>query len=542
MYQGRRIRITGEEEQRIDVAPGVGDSTIEGSNDTPLLQMQGIEKSFTGEKALSKVDFDCSVGQIHAIVGENGAGKSTLMKILAGAYQPDAGKILLEGEEVRFRHAQEAQEQGISIIYQEFNLLPERTVAQNVFLGREPRRGILVDRGKMERATAGILEDLNAHGKIRPNSLVGDLPLAEQQTVEIAKALSLDARILVMDEPTAALSSTEVEVLFDSIRRLRERGLAIIYVSHRLKEVFELADRISVLKDGEKMATVGVEAVSSRELVKMMVGRDLDQYYPSRAEPEDFGEVKLRVEGGGVGMLHDIDLELRTGEVVGIAGLQGSGRTELARAIFGAEPFETGTIEIDGSSVRIRSPQKAIRQRIGFVTEDRKSEGLIPLRSVRENGRLSLRTLSRRQRKERGLTGPELIEQLSRTVELRARSLEQEVRFLSGGNQQKVVLTKWLAVQPEILIFDEPTRGIDVGAKAGIHDLIRHLAREGLAVLMISSELPEVIGMSDRILVMRSGTIAGELQAGTEEAEIMLLATGEEDVGEPKSAAKTEES
>jgi len=517
----------------VDVDAGSVGEVSETPNGTPLLQMRGIEKSFVGVKVLHGVDLECRTGEVHAVVGENGAGKSTLMKVLAGAHKQDTGKVLLDGEEVSFRHTQDAQKQGISIIYQEFNLLPDRTVAQNVFLGREPHRGPLVDRREMDRATAEILGNLDAEAAIRPGALVGDLAVAQQQTVEIAKALSLNARVLVMDEPTAALSTTEAERLFEQVRRLQKRGLAILYISHRLKEVFELASRITVLKDGQRVGTLVTEEATPGGLVRMMVGRDLDHYYPPRAEPEDIGEVRLRVSGGGTDVLRDVSIELRAGEVVGVAGLQGSGRTELARAIFGAEPFDEGTVELGDRKVRIRSPRQAIRNRIGFVTEDRKAEGLIPVRSVRENGRLGLRALGSRARRERGLTGQDLVEELTRAVELRARSLEQEVRFLSGGNQQKVVLTKWLAVKPEILLFDEPTRGIDVGAKAGIHELIRKLARQGMAVLMISSELPEVIGMSDRIIVLRNGEISGELPAGASESDIMFLATGEGDVGEP---------
>jgi len=505
---------------------------------TPLLTMRGIEKSFVGVRVLHGVDLECRAGEVHAVVGENGAGKSTLMKVLAGAHAPDAGEILLDGEPVSFRHAREAQEKGISIIYQEFNLLPERTVAQNVFLGREPHRGPLVDRRRMDQETAKLLRTLEVDDAIRPGTLVGDLPVAQQQTVEIAKALSFDARVLVLDEPTAALSAAEAGVLFGRVRALRERGLAVVYISHRLKEVFELSERVTVLKDGHKVGTVVTAEVGTRELVRMMVGRDLDHYYPPRAEPEDFGEARLRVHGASGGMLRDIDLEVRSGEVLGLAGLQGSGRTELARAIFGVEPFEVGEVEVDGESVRIRSPREAIRHRIGFATEDRKAEGIIPIRSVRENGWLGLRALGGRLRRALGLGTGDKVEELSRAVELRARSLEQEVRYLSGGNQQKVVLTKWLALEPRVLIFDEPTRGIDVGAKAGIHDLIRRLAREGLAVLMISSELPEVIGMSDRIVVLRGGEIAGELPAGASEAEIMLLATGEGGAGQPDLARR----
>jgi ABC-type sugar transport system ATPase subunit len=360
---------------------------------------------------------------------------------------------------------------------------------------------------------------------------VKDLSVAQQQTVEIAKALSFEARILVMDEPTAALSPHEVDALFERVRLLQQRGLAVLYISHRLKEVFELSRRITVLKDGRRVDIVASESVRPGELVRMMVGRELDHYFPPRASADDAGDVRLQVRGGAVGKLHDIDLEVRAGEIVGLAGLAGAGRTEVARALFGVEPFTAGVVELNGKPIRIRSPRQAIRAGIGFLTEDRKLEGLILPQSVRDNALLALRSLGQTRMNERPILGlekeaPSVLD-LARRVELRAASLEQEVRYLSGGNQQKVVLAKWLATRAQILIFDEPTRGIDVGAKAGIHELMRELARAGAAILMVSSELPEVIGMSDRILVMRDGTIAGELPAGASEAQIMLLATGE---------------
>jgi ABC-type sugar transport system ATPase subunit len=493
----------------------------------PLLQMRGITKSFFGVPVLDAVDLDVMAGEVHAVVGENGAGKSTLMKILVGAYQPDAGSILLDGEEVRFGHPRRAQERGVSIIYQEFNLLPERTVAQNNFLGREPARGPFVDNRAMEEATAKLLAQLGVEGTISPGSLVRDLSVAQQQTVEIAKALSFEARILVMDEPTAALSPHEVDALFERVRLLQQRGLAVLYISHRLKEVFELSRRITVLKDGRRVDTVASDAVRPGELVRMMVGRELDHYFPPRATAAETGDVRLQVRGGAVGKLHDVDLEVRAGEIVGLAGLAGAGRTEVARALFGVEPFTAGIVELNGKPVRIRSPRQAIRAGIGFLTEDRKLEGLILPQSVRDNALLALRSLGQARMNERPVKEAPSVLDLARRVELRAASLEQEVRYLSGGNQQKVVLAKWLATRAQILIFDEPTRGIDVGAKAGIHELMRELARAGAAILMISSELPEVIGMSDRILVMRDGTIAGELPSGASEAQIMLLATGE---------------
>src|SRR5829696_5444213 len=493
----------------------------------PLLQMRGVTKSFFGVPVLDAVDLDVMPGEVHAVVGENGAGKSTLMKILVGAYQPDAGSILLDGEEVRFSHPRQAQERGVSIIYQEFNLLPERTVAQNIFLGREPARGPLVDNRAMEEATAKLLAELGVEGTILPDTPVRELPVAQQQTVEIAKALSFEARILVMDEPSAALSPHEVDALFERVRLLQQRGLAVLYISHRLKEVFELSRRITVLKDGRKVDTVASDAVRPGELVRMMVGRELDHYFPPRATASEIGDVRLQVGSGAVGKLHNVDLEVRAGEIVGLAGLAGAGRTEVARALFGVEPFTAGIVELNGKPVRIRSPRQAIRSGIGFLTEDRKLEGLVLPQSVRDNALLALRSLGGARMSERPVKEAPSVLDLARRVELRAASLEQEVRYLSGGNQQKVVLAKWLATRAQILIFDEPTRGIDVGAKAGIHELMRELARAGAAILMISSELPEVIGMSDRILVMRDGTIAGELPAGASEAQIMLLATGE---------------
>jgi ribose transport system ATP-binding protein len=495
---------------------------------TPILSLRGIGKAFPGVRALHDVDLDIRAGEIHALMGENGAGKSTLMKIVAGVYQPDTGSILLDGEPVHFAHPREAQERGISIIHQELNLLPERTVAQNIFLGREPKRGWIVDAGEMERRTARILADLGVERSIAPKALVGRLSVAQQQTVEIAKALSFDARIVVMDEPTAALSPAEVDALFARIRALRERGIAFIYISHRLEEIVALTDRITVLKDGELVGTVETADTTPAQLVAMMVGRELSAYYPPYAEPGDLGEPVLRIETGGNADLRGIELTVRQGEVVGIAGLEGAGRTELARAVFGVEPFTTGTMTVAGDRVRFTHPREAIRAGIGFLTEDRKQEGLVLPQGIRDNALLAWRSLGRRGRRDDA--APNVADQ-ARRVDLRAAGLDQEVRFLSGGNQQKVVLMKWLSSGARLFIFDEPTRGIDVGAKAGIHELIRELARAGAAVLMISSELPEVIGMSDRIAVMRNGTIAGELPRGAAETEIMALAASDRPMG-----------
>ncbi|HWM08937.1 MAG TPA: sugar ABC transporter ATP-binding protein [Solirubrobacteraceae bacterium] len=494
----------------------------------PLLWMEGIRKSFVGVEVLHGVDLELRAGEIHAIVGENGAGKSTLMKVLAGVHAPDDGTMRIDGEEVSFAHPHAAQAAGVGIVYQEFNLLPDRTVAENVFVGREPAARGIVDRRKMERETAALLEEVG-EASFGPRTLVRRLSVAQQQVVEVVKARSLNARILVLDEPTAALAEHEVELLFRLVRRLQERGIGMLYISHRLREVFTLADRITVLKDGGLVKTLATSETDSRGLVSLMVGRELDGYFPPRGEAEDLGDVRLKVSGLSTALLRDVSLQVRAGEIVGLAGLQGSGRTELARAIFGADPVTAGTIEIDGKPRRFRTPRAAVRAGLGFITEDRKVEGLALAQSIADNMLLAVRTVLPGARRRRTTEGLMSVKELAAVTELRARGPEQEVRFLSGGNQQKVVLAKWLATKPQILIFDEPTRGIDVGAKAGIHDLIRKLAKEGVAVLMISSELPELIGMSDRILVMHEGTLAGELPGGAGESDIMELATGHQE-------------
>ena len=507
----------------------MSDSVQQPFGDQPILEVKNITKRFPGVLALDDVSVKFYPGEVHAVVGENGAGKSTLMKVMAGAYQRENGQIFFEGEQVEFDHPQEAQNAGISIIYQEFNLLPERTIAENIFVGREPNRLGVIDRKQMESNTIEVLKQLEAEDIIKPDALLGSLSVAEQQVVEIAKAISYDARVLIMDEPTAALASHEVGILTDLILRLKARGIAIIFISHRLVEVLDLSQRITVLKDGVKIITDLTENVSMGKVVEMMVGRELSEYFPDRARPEDIGEVMLAIRNAGNGAVHDIDLEIRSGEIVGVAGLQGSGRTALARAIFGVEPFATGTIEIHGRAELFRKPSQAIRGRFGYVTEDRKNEGLVLMQPISDNVLLTIRTLQRKLARAFPLgirQDKNLANEVSEHMDVRTPSMEQEVQYLSGGNQQKVVLSKWLATNAQVLLFDEPTRGIDVETKASIHERIRELARAGTAVLMISSELPEVIGMSDRIIVMWDGTIVGELPAAATEEEIMHMATG----------------
>ncbi|MCC9710777.1 sugar ABC transporter ATP-binding protein [Streptomyces sp. MNU76] len=490
---------------------------------SPLLALRGIGKSFLGVRVLDGVDLQVRPGEVHAVVGENGAGKSTLMKVVAGVHQPDEGTVEFAGAPQTLRSPREAQQAGIGIVHQELTLLPERTVAENVCLGREPLRRGLVDRRAMLSHTAELLASIG-EGSIPPDARVGRLGVAQQQVVEIVKALALDARLLIMDEPTAALADHEVDQLYALVRRLQAQGIGVLYVSHRLKEVFDLSSRITVLKDGRAVAALDTADTGADQLVRHMVGRELSSYYPDRATPQELGPVRLTVRGGGNRKLRGIDLRLRAGEVLGVGGLQGSGRSALARALFGAAPFSTGRVSVDGAPVRLRSPRAAMRAGIAYVSEDRKGEGIVAEHSVLDNALLAGRAV-RPAWVGRGARTARIRDLLA-AVELRAAGEDQEIRFLSGGNQQKVVLARWLALAPGILLFDEPTRGIDVGAKSAIHDLVRRLARDGAAVLMVSSELPELLGMSDRIVVMRDGRIAGELPAGASEEGVVALAVG----------------
>ena len=494
--------------------------------DAPVLEMHEIRKTFPGVVALDGVDFELRRGEVHILLGENGAGKSTLMKILSGAYQKSAGRVTLDGAEVEIRNPAHAQGLGISTIYQEFNLVPHLSVGENIFLGREPRGWPgLIDRRAVNRQAAEVLGRLGL--RLDPRRPVKGLRVAEQQMVEVAKALSLDARVLIMDEPTAALAEHEIQDLFAAIRGLKEKGVSVVYISHRMEELFEIGDRVTVLRDGRSVGTFGVKATNKFELIRLMVNRDLTELFPK--ERAERGEEVLRVENLSTrGGLDGVSFSLHQGEVLGIAGLLGAGRTELARAIFGLDKLENGTVHIKGKERRIGSPRAAINAGLGFLTEDRKAQGLVLPLSVKDNLCLpsvdKLTTLgfvdSRRDRRA--------ADRYVRELRIRTPGLDQKVVYLSGGNQQKVVLSKWLCSEAEVFIFDEPTRGVDVGAKAEIYQLMNRLAATGVAIVMISSELPEILGMSDRILVMRAGRVACEFTAeeATQE-KILECALGE---------------
>ena len=486
-----------------------------------VLRATGIDKAFFGVQVLHDVSFDVVQGEVHGLVGENGAGKSTLMKVLAGVHQADAGSIEFAGQTVAFTHPLQAMNAGLVTVFQEFNLLPERTVAQNVYLGREPLKGGLIGKKTMIARTRAILDDLGVDF-IEPTERVGSLTVAEQQIVEIVKALSFDARVISMDEPTAALSEHEVELLYAIIRRLTARGVAVIYVSHRLKEIFDLCDRITILKDGALVSTDPAADLTQDELVRRMVGRPIQSYYPGAEPGTEVGEARVRLRGVGNDFVDGVDLDVRTGEILGLAGLQGSGRTEILEGIFGAHAFTRGTMMLAGRPVRMTSPRQAVRAGIALVTEDRKAQGLVLGQSILDNALLVVRGVFA----SRTRTARKRVPGILSSLEITARGIDQEVQTLSGGNQQKVVLAKWLVTDPQVVLFDEPTRGIDVGAKVAVYTLMRRLAAEGKAVLMVSSELPEVIGMSDRIVVMRDGRIGAELAAGASELEVLAAATG----------------
>ncbi len=496
---------------------------------TPLISVTNLSKSFPGVRALHEVRFELVAGEVHALMGENGAGKSTLMKVLAGVIRKNSGEILYNGASVDFAGPREAQEAGIGIIHQELQLMNHLTVAQNIFIGREPKRafGLLLDENKLNRDAAALLSHLSLN--IDPRTVVGGLTVAKQQMVEIAKALSFDSRVLIMDEPTAALNNAEIAELFKMIRELRGRGVGIIYISHKMDELKQIADRVTVLRDGEYVGTVDAASTSVATVIGMMVGRTLsDERY---AGDRPAGEIALEVRNLNCGpLVRDVGFSVRRGEIVGFAGLMGAGRTEVARAVFGADRAQSGEVFVHGQKRSIRTPEQAVAAGIGYLSEDRKRYGLALGMDVESNvvmsnlgGYLSLGFFLKKQNiREAALKFVKLLN-------IRTPSTTQEVRLLSGGNQQKIVVAKWLDRDCDILFFDEPTRGIDIGAKNEIYKLLRALADQGKAIVMISSELPEILRMSDRIVVMCEGRITGELgHAEATQERIMELATKRE--------------
>ncbi len=475
----------------------------------PLLEVRNLEKSFPGVRALSGVSFDVGAGEVHALLGENGAGKSTLIKIVSGVYQPDGGEILIDGRATRFAAPEEAKRAGVATIYQELLLFPELTVAENIFLGHSPRAGGgRIDWRAMRAEAEALLASLEIDD-LAADQIVGALSVGHRQRVEILRALSHDARILIMDEPTAALTESDVKRLFDIVRKLKGRGVGIVYISHRLDELFEIADRVTVLRDGAFVGSRAMAETSAAELVQMMVGRRIENLFPKTAVP--IGAPVLEASDLVCHpMTRNVSLTVRAGEIVGLAGLVGSGRSELAQVLFGITPAENGDIRLMGESVTIGSPESARQRGIAYVPEDRGVQGLVRPMSVLHNFSLAaLGGLSRFGFIDRAAER-RLAETGVKRFSVKTSSVDEIAGRLSGGNQQKIVLGKWLANNPKLLILDEPTRGIDVGAKAEIHRLMCELAAEGVAILMISSELPEVLGMSDRVLVMREGRLVAE--------------------------------
>ncbi|MGI2327922.1 sugar ABC transporter ATP-binding protein [Planococcus sp. YIM B11945] len=491
-----------------------------------MIKMTDISKSFSGNKVLKNVQFSLKKGEIHALMGENGAGKSTLMKIMAGIYSRDSGTIEVKGQPVEFTSPKQAEAAGIAVIHQELNVLPHLSIAENLFLGKEEtfgRTGILKTKD-MEKKTRKILADLGLD--VDPASPASTLSVGKQQIVEIAKALSVDAEVIIMDEPTAALTDREIDTLFATIRQLQKQGVSFIYISHRMEEIFSLCDRITILRDGEYVGERKISETSFEEIVQMMVGRELGERFPERNST--IGEIKLAVKGlSRKDCFEDVSFELRKGEILSIAGLMGAGRTEVVQSLFGYKKLDAGTIEFDGRPIKIDNPKKAKEIGIGYVTEDRKSEGLIVDFTVEENVSMTnFSSISKNglisKKKERSL-----YDQMVKRLGIRTSGPEQSAKSLSGGNQQKVVIAKWLGIEPELLILDEPTRGVDVGAKKEIYSIINELAERGVAILMISSELPEVIGMADRVLVMHEGKVTADLPKNEMTQErIMHYATG----------------
>ncbi|MTI69219.1 MAG: ribose ABC transporter ATP-binding protein RbsA [Firmicutes bacterium] len=497
--------------------------------DKPILEMKGITKEFPGVKALDNVNFRVIEGKVMALLGENGAGKSTLMKILTGVYTKTKGEIYFEGESVEFKDTKESQDKKIAIIHQELNLIKELTIAENIFLGREPVNSLRkIDKGRLYKESEKLLKKLGVDEKL--DTLVKDLSIGKQQMVEIAKALSLDAKVIIMDEPTDALTDKETESLFKVIKELRKEGRSIVYISHRLKEIFEICDYATVLRDGQFIKEERVKNLTEEKIVELMVGRKLTEQFP-RIKGQT-GEISLEVKNLENEYLNNINFKLNKGEILGVSGLMGAGRTELAKTLYGAIKKDNGDIYLEGDKVDIKSPKEAILKGISYVSEDRKRDGLILGMSVEENMSISAlknftKSLLKIDTKKEANVSNKYVDDMS----IRTPSIKQLVKNLSGGNQQKVSIAKSLMTEPKILILDEPTRGVDVGAKKEIYDLINRFKKEGMSIIMISSEIPEIIGMSDRVLVMHEGKITGEfLGEKVTQEKIMRCAVGIEEV------------
>ena len=495
-------------------------------NKTPVVEMKNIHKSFFNVQVLKGVDFDLIPGEIHALMGENGAGKSTLMKILTGIHKSNSGEILYKGEIVEYHSPKEAEKAGIAVIHQELNIIPYLTVAENMFLGKELKRqpfGILKTKEMNEKTK----ENLNRLGiDIDPQKEAGELSVGQQQMIEIARAIAAETEVLIMDEPTAALTDREIETLFTVINQLRREGVAIIYISHRMEEIFRMCDRITVLRDGQSIGTKITSETDFEEIVKMMVGRELGERFPERTA--EIGGDRFVVEDLSLeGIFNNISFNVRKGEILGVAGLMGAGRTEIMETIFGARKKKSGRIYMDGKELNIRKPHQAIAAGIGFITEDRKDEGLVLGLTVRENLAIpNLKKLSKsaviQKQKEKQWT-----EEMIQKLRIKTSGPEQEVKSLSGGNQQKVVFGKWLGTEPKLLILDEPTRGVDVGAKKEIYSIMNELTEKGFSIIMVSSELPEILGMSDRVMVIHEGKLSAILdKKEASQEKIMEAATG----------------
>ncbi|UQF24004.1 sugar ABC transporter ATP-binding protein [Vagococcus lutrae] len=489
------------------------------------ITMTGIKKAFGANRVLEGVDFELLPGEIHALMGENGAGKSTLMNILTGLHKRDAGTIVIDGQETYYNSTKEAELAGVSFIHQEINAIGEMSVIDNLFLNREKRTKLgLLDYRAMEKEAQAVFEQLNI--KIDLYREMGELSVGQQQMIEIAKSLMTNAQVIIMDEPTAALTNREIRVLFDVMHKLKAQGVSIVYISHRMEEIFEMGDRITVMRDGISVSTRQIAETQMEQVVREMVGREIGDFYPEKTS--EIGEVRFEVENLALdGVFEDISFNVRSGEILGFSGLMGAGRTEIMRTIFGLLPKSRGTIRLEGKELTIKSPEEAIRQGIGFLTEDRKDEGLILDFSIRDNVLLP----SVGEFSKAGLLNDKLIddfvELLVERLTVKTASVEDPASSLSGGNQQKVVLAKWLGIGPKVLILDEPTRGVDVGAKREIYLLINELAERGVAIIMISSDLPEVLSISDRIMVVREGRLMGEVaKAEATQERVMQLATG----------------